>query len=434
MLNRRTLLVSSAAAATGNLLAPAPAYAAIKKFPPGFMWGASTAGHQIEGNDTNSDTWLLEHVTPTMYSEPVGDGCNSFELWRRDLDLIQKIGLNSYRFSIEWSRIEPESGQFSIAMLDYYRSIIDTCRARGITPIITFNHLSVPVWFAAMGMWTNPQAPALFARYCERAARHLASGIGYALTLNEPNGMMLGAHFAPVEALNGQRAMMDAAGRRCNSTNFAGGPTFADAPQKQAIMLRAHRAGFDAIKSVRPDLPVGFALAIADDQEAGPNSMRDARRAEFYGAWLEAAKHDDFIGVQNYTTNRWTATGVAKAPPGALLNPDGAEVTPSSLANCVRYAHAACGKPVLVTEHGLATNDDRLRCDLIAASLIELLEAIDKGVPILGYCHWSLIDNFEWERGYKLRFGLASVDHATFVRTPKPSAAVLGGIARANAA
>jgi len=433
MLNRRTLLSASAAIASTSLAGSQSSSAASRRFPRGFLWGASTAGHQVEGNDTNSDTWLLENVTPTTYSEPVIDGCNSFELWRKDLDLVKKIGLNCYRFSIEWSRIEPEPGRFSIAMLDYYKGIIDECRVRGISPVITFNHFAVPLWFAAAGSWINPQAPSLFARFCERAARHLASGIAYALTLNEPNGAKLGAYFAPLAALAPEQAMMDAAGRRCGSQNFGGGATFAHVAQKQAIMLSAHRAGFDAIKSARPDLPVGFALAAADDQQDGPNSMRDARRQDFYGAWLETAKLDDFIAVQNYVTFRWTATGVAPPAPGALLNPEGQEVTPASLANAVSYAHAKSGKPVLVTEHGLGTPDDRLRCTLIPAALAELQRAIVSGVPVIGYCHWSLIDNFEWGQGYKTKFGLASVDRLTFERTLKPSAAVLRSIALQNA-
>ena len=433
MLSRRSLLASSVAVASTSVGGLQPGYAAARGFPHGFLWGAATAGHQVEGNDTNSDTWLLEDVTPTTYAERVGDACNSFELWRQDIDLVKKIGLNAYRFSIEWSRIEPEQGYFSIAMLDYYAGIIAECRERGIAPIVTFNHFSLPVWFAAAGAWTNPQAPALFARFCEHAARRLASGIAYALTLNEPNGAKLGAYFAPPAAMKPEQAMMDAAGRRCGSQNFDGGATFDRIAQKQTIMLQAHRAGFEAIKSVRPELPVGFALAAADDQKAGPNSIRDARRQDFYGDWLETAKHDDFIAVQNYITSRWTATGIAPPRPGAVLNPEGQEVTPESLANVVRYVQATCGKPVLVTEHGLGTPDDRLRSALIPAALAELQMAIAQGADVIGYMHWSLMDNFEWSSGYKTKFGLASVNRLTFERTLKPSAAVYRKIALQNA-
>ncbi|HEY0779248.1 MAG TPA: family 1 glycosylhydrolase, partial [Gemmatirosa sp.] len=138
-------------------------------FPQGFVWGAATAGHQVEGNNVASDIWLLEHVTPTVFAEPSGNAVNSFALWATDLDLARALGLTAYRFSLEWARIEPEPGQFSRAMLDHYRAIVDGCRARGLTPIVTFNHFTMPRWFAARGGWTNPEAPALFGRFCDRA-------------------------------------------------------------------------------------------------------------------------------------------------------------------------------------------------------------------------------------------------------------------------
>ncbi|HEX7742952.1 MAG TPA: family 1 glycosylhydrolase, partial [Sphingobium sp.] len=132
-------------------------------FPKGFLWGAATAAHQVEGNNVNSDSWALEHVKPTMFAEPSGDAANSFELWPTDLDLVRNMGLNTYRFSLEWARIEPEPGQFSVAMLDHYKAMIEGCRARGLTPVVTFNHFTTPRWFAAMNGWADPQAPSRFA-------------------------------------------------------------------------------------------------------------------------------------------------------------------------------------------------------------------------------------------------------------------------------
>ena len=186
MIDRRTML--GAAAALGAM--PLAARASPKspnRFPKGFLWGASTSGHQIEGNNVNSDAWALENVKPTIYAEPSGDAANSFELWPQDLDLVQRLGLGCYRFSLEWSRIEPERGQFSIAMLDHYKAMIAGCRSRGLIPFVTFNHYTTPRWVATLGGWTNPEMPKFFSDFCDRAARHLADGIGYAMTLNEPN-------------------------------------------------------------------------------------------------------------------------------------------------------------------------------------------------------------------------------------------------------
>jgi beta-glucosidase len=170
-----------------------------------------------------------------------------------------------------------------------------------------------------------------------------------------------------------------------------------------------------------------------DDQAAGKGSMRDVMRAKLYGPWLEAVRGDDFLGVQNYERQVWTTTGKLPTPEGVPVNYMGSEVYPASLANSVRYAHEATGVPIFVTEHGVGTTDDSIRANLIPAALTELKRTMDAGVPVIGYCHWSLIDNFEWIFGYKVKFGLHSFDPVTFARTPKPSAAIYGAIARRNA-
>lgn len=432
MLNRRTMIGASAALMTSAVLSKA-SKPRSGTFPHGFLWGAATAGHQIEGNNLNSDFWFLENIKPTIFAEPSGDACNSFELWRTDLDLARTIGLNSYRFSLEWSRIEPEPGLFSIAMLDHYKAVIEGCRSRGLTPLVTFSHWTVPRWFAARGSWTNPEAPTFFARFCERAARHLAEHIGYAMTFNEPNGLLMGNLMVPPQAIMAQRPMLAAAAAALNSPDFVGGPAFEHAPRMLENMLQAHRLAKAAIKAARPSLPVGATLAVADDQSVGENSKRDAMRSAFYGAWLENLSSDDFVGVQNYARNVWDGNGKIEAPAGAKFNSDHDEVYAPSLAGAVRYVHEATKRPIMVTEHGINTADDALRFELIPAALAELKRAIDDGVPVLGYMHWSLVDNFEWIWGYKPRYGLASVDHKTFERKLKPSAAVLGAIARRNA-
>jgi beta-glucosidase len=178
---------------------------------------------------------------------------------------------------------------------------------------------------------------------------------------------------------------------------------------------------------------VGVSLTMSDDQAIGPNSVRDAKRALFYRSWIEAAKGDDFLGVQNYARSQWTDTGSLPPPKGAKLNDMGNEIYALSLAGAVRYAHEASGLPILVSEHGVTTQNDNLRAGLITEALAGLQRTIADGVPVLGYIHWTLADNFEWIFGYTQHFGLCSVDRTTFKRTPKPSARVLGAIARRNA-
>jgi beta-glucosidase len=431
-----------AAAGSASSATARPALAAKAErplaFPKGFLWGTATAGHQTEGQNVNSDIWLLEHIKPSTYKEPSGDACNSFYLWREDLDIVRQLNLNSYRFSIEWARIEPEEGQFSLAMLDHYRHVIAGCRERGLRPMVTFNHWAAPRWFAARGGWLNPNAPDHFARYCEYASRYLGADIDTAVTLNEPNMMqMLDSFNFPSPVLDARRGMLAAAAASLGTPRLAvaNAVNKEDLEAVQAILIAAHRMGYAAIKNICPAMPVGVTLTMTDDQSASTDhTHRDAKRAKVYGAWLDAAKgHADFLGVQNYERTVYDQAG--PVPPGkdAPLSAMGAEIYPASLAGAVRYAHAACGLPIIVTEHGVCTDDDAQRAAMIAPSLAGLHAAIQDGVPVRGYFHWSLLDNFEWIFGYAKHYGLVSVDRTTFKRTIKPSAAVLSDMAERNA-
>lgn len=441
--NRRTLLGAGAAAALAPLteaVAQRPRRAA---FPNGFLWGAATSGHQTEGNNVNSDFWVAENVKPTFFSEPSGDAANSFELWPRDLDLVKALGYNSYRFGIEWSRIEPEPGLFSIAMLDHYKAMLEGFRARSLTSMVTFSHWTVPRWFAARGGWSNPESTELFGRFCDRVARHLAADMDYAVTLNEPNPLV--ASFEPARPERIRKlidGMIVAARSAAGSDRFVlGSLGVADVDAYNRRLLTAHTTAKAAIKAARASLPVGVTLAMPDDQAATPNSLRDRYREEAYVPWLELARSDDFLGVQNYDRQLWDDKGKMDPPKGDIrsgseafaYNASGGIVYPDSLANAVRYAYSVAKIPIFVTEHGVNSADDRVRANLIPAALRELKKAMDEGVPVKGYLHWSLLDNFEWVSGYKSQYGLIAVDRKTFRRTPKPSASVLGTIARRNA-
>ncbi|MCZ8370530.1 MAG: family 1 glycosylhydrolase [Porphyrobacter sp.] len=407
------------------------------QFPADFLWGTATAAHQIEGNNVNSDCWVLENVTPTIFREPSLDAANSLELWPVDLDLVKSIGLKAYRFSLEWARIEPEPDRFSNAMLDHYKAIIEGCRARGLVPIVTYNHFTVPKWFAARGGWLNADAPDLFARFCERSTRHFGDLISHAITLNEPNiALQLWATLPGLMARLGPvlGPMNAAAAKAVGSEQFEAANLMLLETAQATLpnMIAGHRAGRAAIKALQPSLPVGVSLAIADEQVGDCAEKRDAARETAYGAWLEAARGDDFVGVQNYGRNIWDAAGTRPVGSDAKTNDMGSEVHPPSLAGAVRYAHQASGCPVMVTEHGVGTHDDTIRAWLIPHALEGLKAVIDEGVPVLGYMHWSLLDNFEWIFGYEGQFGLCSFDRETFARKPKPSAAVLGAIAQRN--
>lgn len=408
-----------------------------RSFPADFLWGVATAGHQNEGNNRTSDTWFLENVSPTVFADRSGAACNTWELWPQDLDLAVGLGLNAFRFSTEWARIEPARGEFDEAALDHYEAVVDGCLERGLAPAVTFNHFTSPHWFAQQGAWLDGDAADYFARFCERVTDRFGDRIAVGVTLNEPdlpqmlNWAGLPAHVKEMEAATLRAASAAAGVERYRAGNVMLAEDF---DGMQEGMTRAHVAARAAIKARRGDLPVGLSIAMADDVAIeGGEELRDRKRAEIYDHWLRLAADDDFIGVQNYERAVYGPDGELPAPDGAVLNEMGSEVAPGSLGGAVRYAHQVSGRPVLVTEHGMGTADDATRAAFIAPSLAGLRDAMDDGVPVLGYFHWTLLDNFEWIFGYSKHFGLHEVDRETFVRTPKPSAAVYGAIARAGA-
>jgi beta-glucosidase len=200
-------------------------------------------------------------------------------------------------------------------------------------------------------------------------------------------------------------------------------------------MEAGHIKAVAAIKAIHPDIPVGLSIAMIDDEletSGTDSSARDAKREECYGRWLRLAKSDDFMGVQNYERMHYDAKGRIDPPNDAVMNQFGNEVYPPSLANCVEYAHSITGKPIFVTEHGVNSEDDKLREWIIRESLVHLHATIQKGIPVLGYTHWSFLDNFEWVFGYVPKFGLCHVNRETMERTRKPSSFVLQEIASKN--
>ncbi|WP_322047956.1 glycoside hydrolase family 1 protein [Paraburkholderia sp. J67] len=435
-LDRRALLKLMATTAATMPFSKVAFSESYQHQPDSFLWGVATAGHQYEGNNTNADTWVLEHVSPTIFKEPSGDAVDSFTRWREDLDIARDLGLNTFRFSIEWSRIEPAKGEYSIAMLDHYRRLIAGCRERGLTPMVTFNHFTTPIWFAAAGGWETNGAADHFVRYCERVTRHMGDLLTYATTLNEPNILKVIAWLPlafPPEFTQTQQAMLAAAAKVSGSSSFSSA-NVGDAEPKTAQMILGHKKGVEAIKSINPQVKVGVSLSITDDQAVGPDSKRDQKRQDVYGVWMEAARTGDFIGVQNYGRQRLDRHGAMPPPKGAEMTDSGEEFYPDSLEGAVRYAHAATGLPVIVTENGIDALDDAKRVRYIPLAVEAMQRAMRDGVPVHGYIHWSLLDNFEWLFGYGPRFGLYSVDRTTFKRTAKPSALVLAGIIKSQRA
>lgn len=405
-----------------------------KPFPEGFVWGAATAAHQVEGGNHNSDCWALEHASPSIFREPSGDAVDQWHRFADDIALLAALGLKSYRFSIEWARIEPAPGVFSAVALDHYQRCIDACLQRGIAPMVTFHHFTAPLWVARKGGFINPEFPDLFANYCDKAARRLR-GFDSACTLNELNVPILvrrlvNAAFMGPEAQPKRDAAERALGAPLTSF-FLFTPT--DILVKHGIA--AHEKARDAIKAAQPRVPVGVTLSIQDEQaEPGAEAVRDARLAEYVTPFLEAVRGDDFIGVQTYTRSVAKKDGTSGPAAGHPLTMMGYEDRPQAIAEVVRYVWAKTKTPLIVTENGWAGADDSGRCAFVTQAIDHLHDVLAEGIDLRGYYYWSLLDNFEWLAGYGPTFGLIAVDRITQRRTLKPSALVYGRIAQANAA
>lgn len=398
---------------------------------PAFLWGAATAGHQVEGSNVNADIWLLEQVSGTSFAAPSGDACDSLNRWREDVALVAALGLNAYRFSVEWSRIEPAAGQFSQAWLDHYARIATACRTHGIAPILTLSHFTSPRWFAMAGGWSNDDAPRWFARFAGRVARRMGRLVDHVVTFNEPNLPLMGRWIATPIADPPRRsldAMMAAAARACGSDRFAVWVYSRgdDLPR----LLTGHRAARAAWKEVAPTGMVGMSLAIPET--VGDPHAVAAYRSHAEDPFFAAARDDDFVGVQNYGRLVLEPGGVVPPSDAVELTQSGDEYYPQSLGPAIVHASGATGRPVLVTENGIAAADDTQRARFIPAAIAALDAVRGQGVPVLGYCHWSLLDNFEWRRGYTQLFGLHAVDRRTFRRIVKPSARVYGDIVAAR--
>jgi len=446
--SRRSFLagaVSTAALATtsGATAAFGATTATGKTFPKNFRWGVATAGHQVEGNNVNSDYWLLENIKPTTFAERSGDACDSLHRYEEDIALLAQLGFNAYRLSVEWARIEPNRGKVSIAQLDYYKRVLECCHKHNVAPAVTFIHSTAPRWFAEAGGWLNLESPALFSNYCSVVAKSLGGDMSYAFTMNEPQVQknfrsIPGAAAGFAKRDQEEIACHEAAALATNSKRFITS-NYPDIDGMTPQLIAGHEQGYAAIKAERTNLPVGVTLNIVDFQPANEDSPYLEVRKSACGAWFESIKRaGDFTGAQLYRQIPVPGKGAALPRPAPLpMTENESRISmysrPEAVRNGLEYVYAETQRPIIITENGIDTENDERRIWYIKAAVASLHEAIGNGIPVLGYFHWSLMDNFEWNQGYKVKYGLVSVDRTTFKRTPKPSASVLGGIARRNA-
>ncbi len=428
-----------------------PGSTELLQFPPGFFWGVSTAAHQVEGSNHNNQWSDWEAAGRIRSQELCGDACDWWNNAERDFDLAQEMGLNALRLSVEWSRIEPQEGQWHRESLSRYREMIKALLERGIEPMVCLHHFTNPRWFEQKGAFLSPDAATLFERFSRRVVEELGDLCRHWVTFNEPNvyaslGYVLG-EFPP-----GRVGDVITAYRVINS------------------MARIHARVYRLIHSLQPDAQVGWSHNYIVFVPANPSSPLDRLVTrlinelfnENFLRVIESGHHKfpfnlaggnipeakgtcDFVGLNVYSrlhvsfdlreayqlfARVYVPSHVPQGDCG-IERPYG-EACPEVVRVAVERS-AKLGKPIYILENGVPDASDRIRPWLLLNTLKELHGLIEAGHDIRGYFHWTLSDNFEWTEGWNLRFGLIELNQATQARTMRSSGTIYRSIALKNA-
>ncbi|HVS58806.1 MAG TPA: glycoside hydrolase family 1 protein [Candidatus Saccharimonadales bacterium] len=399
----------------------------MKSFPKSFLWGASTAAHQVEGGTHNQwSVWELEHATElakhakervmttakaaghtldwkaiaAKASKPEnyvsGRGVDHYRRYEEDFDLLEELNLNAFRFSIEWSRIEPEEGAWNAAAIEHYRAYIKSLRRRNIEPIVTLWHWTVPVWFSELGEFEKATNLKYFERFVQKMADEFGNDLRYVITLNEPAVHVL------LSYLWGARP-----------------------PQQRNVKMalrvfwnlaRAHKSAYAILKQKNIALRVGVSYAIANVQPKRAGSILhgiSAKLAAYVSSWWflnRIKRHQDFVGVNYYSTEYKDARPYQNQNPSHPVNDLGWYMEPEGLYPMLTQVWRRYGKPIIITENGVADSRDQYRRWWLEQTMLAMQKALSDGVDLRGYLHWSLLDNFEWDYGWWPEFGLVHVD------------------------
>jgi len=406
------------------------------KFPKGFYWGSATSAHQVEGNNVNDwsewekknaerlakeakekwQPWQQEKF-PEMFNPEnyiSGRACDHYHLYEQDFDIAKKLGHNAHRFSIEWSRIEPEQGKFNEKEIEHYRKVILALKKRGIEPFVTLWHWTNPLWIRDIGGWENKKITDYFERYAEKISNALGENVKFWITLNEPEIYASNSYFAGVWPP--QKKNLFAYLRVLNN------------------LIKAHRKAYGVIKKADSNSKIGIAKNNIYF-EAYQNKLVNRVLKKFIDWWWNfyflnrIRNHQDFIGLNHYFHNRINY-GFNKNE-NKKISDIGWELYPEAIYYVLKDLKRF-NKPIYITENGLADGGDKKRSWFILESLKNIGKAINEGVNVRGYLHWSLMDNFEWDKGFWPRFGLVEVNYKTLERKIRPSALQYAKICKTN--
>lgn len=414
-------------------------------FPRGFLWGNATAAHQVEGNNTNNTWWAWEQEDGRIRNgDKSGLACDWWNgRWREDFDRAAETGQNAHRLSVEWSRIQPTPNRWDEHALDRYRDMLRGLVERGMTPLVTLHHFSDPLWLAEKGSWESGAAVEFFEPFVRKVIEALKEYTNLWVTINEPNVLAVSAYllgdFPP--------------GKKDLKTTI----------QVMTNLAHAHASAYHAIHKIQPNARVGMAVQYRSFNPSRPWLPLDKWAASlqsslfndfflraaqdgvlYFPGWkkrIQGAKGtQDFIGI-NYYTREHVAFNLLKANQmfGERFFPPDAEVSETNQIACVpegMYEALKWGlrfqTPIIITENGIEDSSDKLRPRYLIQHLHQVWRAVNHNFPIKGYFHWSLVDNFEWERGWTQHFGLWELDIETQARRKRPSADLYAEICREN--
>ena len=405
-----------------------------KHFPKGFLWGTATSSYQVEGGNKNADWWHWEQSGDRIEDGTTsGAGMDHWNRYEEDFDLAKNLHNNAHRLSVEWSRLEPEEGVWDEEAFEHYRNVLKALKERDMQIMLTIHHFTNPQWLAQRGGWERRSVRRAYNRLVRKVCKELGTYVDYWVTINEPMVYTMGGYI-----------------------------TCEWPPQKKSWwkagrvlwnMARAHRMAYKSIhrwaRSQGRRAQVGIANNVSSFLVYKKHRLLDAlfvslmERATNHGFYmLSGSRTHDFLGLNYYFHFRiQSAWGFLKqavgATPEELANVEfessdiGWELFPHGIFDvCVDLAEYK--KPIYITENGLATSHDDKRVRVIVGYLLQVYYAIQAGADVRGYFHWSLLDNFEWAKGYAPTFGLIGVNRATMERAPKTSAEIYALIAKDN--
>ncbi|MGI8608786.1 MAG: glycoside hydrolase family 1 protein [Candidatus Dormibacteria bacterium] len=416
-------------------------------FGDNFLWGAATAAHQVEGNNSNNDWWRWEQLPGKIIDgSRSGLACDHYNRFAGDFAQLRSMGHNAHRLSLEWSRIEPTPGAFNGAAIDHYREVLGTLRGLGMEPMVTLHHFTNPAWLADLGGWENDGVVEHFRRYARHCVEALGDLANLWVTVNEPNVYAYQCYTAGIWLP--EKKDFNAGARVLR--NLVRGHAAAYHEIRNSAHSTAARVGvaqhlrvfqpwhawspLDRVAAWFPQRAFNhwFLRACTDGRAGFPLGFRE-RVPEAVGTL-------DFIGVNYYSRDMVAfspgATGAlfprTFPAPGRPRSDFGMEIYPGGFHSVIRDNWDTYHRPIYITENGVADRVDQFRPGALIAHLAEVARSQREGIDIRGYMHWSSMDNFEWSEGYKMRFGLIEVDFETQERKPRPSAALYSAVIAQN--